>query len=324
MGVVGELRPVLGAEANWMFGERSLHGNGQVTGKNTAAKKAFPIAVGGKLKITVLIAIGNATFNGIRYVFQIAYLDDPAHLDPVAQAQLYRSDDPEQSITTNGETKQLRIILAVAVVKLAFGVQDGKRLHVAYDGLLRERPSVDIGSQRAAQREFVGAGLLLHDGPLVLLPFLRLMEILNQLRPLNSGFNVEHPLIAVEVEHPVQTSGIHQQGSVCKLLPTHGVTATGNRDHTALVAGFLDDQPAFFHRGRLEDLVHECGIQLRVNIIHRNAFGLRYHGWRSGTAILHFGTSAETQGAGRHGSCLHESTAGDSIFMELLRCSCIA
>src|SRR5438477_421488 len=79
-----------------------------------------------------------------------------------------------------------------------------------------------------------------------------------------------------------------------------------------------DDLPAFFHRGRLEDLVHECGIQLRVNIIHRNAFGLRYHGWRSGTAILHFGTSAETQGAGRHGSCLHESTAGDSIFMELL------
>src|SRR5260370_8491493 len=106
-----------------MFGERSLHGDGQVTGKNAPAKEAFPIAVGGKLKIAVLIAIGNAAFKGIRYVFQVAYLDDPAHLDPVAQAQLYRVDDAEQSIAANGETKQLRIILPVAVVNLPSGVQ---------------------------------------------------------------------------------------------------------------------------------------------------------------------------------------------------------
>src|SRR5882757_10895681 len=229
-----------------MFGERGFHGDRQVTGKNAPAQEAFPIAVGGKLKITVLIAISDATFNGIGYVFQVAYFDDPAYLNPVAQAQLYRGDDAEQSIAADGETKQLRIILAVAVVKLAFMVQDCEGLHVAYDGLLRERPPVNIGSQRAAQRELVGAGLFLHNGPL-LLPFLRLMKILNQLRPLNAGFNVEHTLIAVEIEYPIQTAGIHQQGSVCKLLPTHGVTATGNRDHTALVAGFLDDLPAFFH-----------------------------------------------------------------------------
>src|SRR6185437_2787209 len=104
---------------------------------------------------------------------------------------------------------------------------------------------MDVRRQRAAKGESVRTCLLLHNGPLKILLRLFLVEILNQLRPLDSSFHVNQSALAIEAQYVVEAAGIHQQRAIGKLLATHGVPATSNRECFACLPRSANDAAAF-------------------------------------------------------------------------------
>jgi len=71
------------------------------------------------------------------------------------------------------------------------------------------------------------------------------VQILDQLRPLDSSFHVNQSALAIEAQYVVEAAGIHQQRAIGKLLATHGVPATSNRECFACLPRSANDAAAF-------------------------------------------------------------------------------
>src|SRR5262249_50941285 len=113
----------------------------------------------------------------------------------------------------------------------------------------------------------VRAGLLLHDGPLVVLAFLLLVQILDQLRPLDAGFSLDQTAFAIETENTLQTAGVNQDRVIGELLGTHGMPATRQRNNFPRVPRVTNDAAALVEGRRGEELLNHGGIQLGMNVI---------------------------------------------------------
>src|SRR6476660_978493 len=107
-------------------------------------QEAGPRAVDGELEVTVEIAVADALLKAIRNIFEVANLDDPAHLYAASQPELDGGDEAEHAVTANGQAKKLRVGLPAAFAKFAVGVEQGERFYVADNGLVLEYASVDV------------------------------------------------------------------------------------------------------------------------------------------------------------------------------------
>src|SRR5205814_6577458 len=80
-------------------------------------------------------------------------------------------------------------------------VDEDKRLDVRDNRLHRQTASVHVGSERAADGQSVGTGLLLRDRPRAMID-----EILDQLRPFDSGLHFDDSALAIEMQNIVHGS----------------------------------------------------------------------------------------------------------------------
>ena len=155
------------------------------------AQEVIRRVVDGVLEVAVHEAVGDALGEGLGQPLDRAHFHDALDLAPLDEAQGHRGDQTEKSVAADGEAKELRVLGAAAVHHVAFGVHQAERFDIADEGRHAQAAAVHVRRQAAADRQLVGARLLLRKGPLVLASLLRRDEVLQDLRPLDSGLDLE-------------------------------------------------------------------------------------------------------------------------------------
>jgi hypothetical protein len=107
----------------------------------------------------------------------------------------------------------------------------------------------------------------LHDAPLARGPLLDADEEVDQLRPGDSGLDLDLPALAVERKDAIHRASVEQRAARCELLAAHGVAAAGEGDGTGLVASVADRCPKRGQRADPRDAGHVGGVQTRVDVI---------------------------------------------------------
>src|SRR5207253_7311840 len=97
--------------------------------------------------------------------FYLAQFNDSFDLLPRSEPQGCCRHDAEESITADGVTEELRLVLAATPDELSICGDDLERLWVADERGRRETASVDVRAYRASDRQPVGTGLLLPYPP---------------------------------------------------------------------------------------------------------------------------------------------------------------
>ena len=138
-------------------------------------------------------------------------------------------------------------------------VDEDKRLDVRDNRLHRQTASVHVGSERAADGQSVGTGLLLRDRPRAMID-----EILDQLRPFDSGLHFDDSALMIEMQNIVHRSDVDERGTGPELLPTHRMAAAAKRQFSR---GFTDRRDELGLRARTNDVANARRIQLRMNIV---------------------------------------------------------
>ena len=103
---------------------------------------------------------------------------------------------------------------------------------------------------RTAEREAVGACLLLRDRPR------GLAQVVEQSGPLDSGLDGDPAGLAVVVEHAIEPAGVDQDPASAELLATHCVAAAGDADREFRVDRPAHDLLDVLDGGDLDDLSH--------------------------------------------------------------------
>ncbi len=88
-------------------------------------------------------------------------------------------------------------------------------------GLKRQAAAVDIGAERAAERQPVGAGLLLDDAPLARLALLHGDETVDQVGPFDAGLDLDDAALCVETEDSTHRARVDEHAAGGELLTAH-------------------------------------------------------------------------------------------------------
>jgi hypothetical protein len=89
---------------------------------------------------------------------------------------------------------------------------------------------VHVRREGSAQREAIGARLLLPDSPRRFPAVLGRDHVCVQRRPLNACLHLDRPALPVEREDALQRPRVEQQAARAELLAAHGVAATADGD----------------------------------------------------------------------------------------------
>src|SRR5205085_10610833 len=84
---VGELRPVFGAEARRVLGDRGGRVDRLVAREDAAPQEAVAATVDGELEVAVQVAVGDPPLEGRGDVGDLAQLDDAADLSAAPQPE---------------------------------------------------------------------------------------------------------------------------------------------------------------------------------------------------------------------------------------------
>ena len=114
---------------------------------------------------------------------------------------------------------------------------------------------------------FITTSLFLRNPPDLAIAILQREISINETRPLDSRFHFNNPAAAIQMQNPVQPSNVYQHSISAKLLPSHRVPPTGNRNHLPILACAADDLLYLCRRLRLENSEDASGIELGMNII---------------------------------------------------------
>jgi hypothetical protein len=140
---------------------------------------------------------------------------------------------------------------------------------------------VHIGGERPAERQPIGAGLLLDDAPGQRLALLQGDQAVHQLRPLDAGLDIHDPALGVERDDAVHRPHVDEHPASGELLTAHGMPPAGDCDRLALAAGRGDGCRQRRFRGDRLDAIDAGGIELRVGVVDENPRGF-YSGWNQG------------------------------------------
>ena len=129
---------------------------------------------------------------------------------------------------------------------------------------------MDIGGERAAERQTVGAGLLLDDAPGRRPALLHRDEAVDQLRPLDAGLGLDDAALGIERHDPVHGPGVDEDRAGGELLAAHGVASAGDADRIAFGACGCERCPQRRLRIDRNDAIHTGGVELGMSIVNRN------------------------------------------------------
>jgi hypothetical protein len=135
-------------------------------------------------------------------------------------------------------------------------------LHLLHDRSKVQAPSVRVARERSGDAEAIGAGLFLIDPPLTLAPFLRAIQVFEELRPLDAAFHRDRSVVSVERQYAVHLAHIQKEMALAELLPAHRVAAAGHRDRPARRPRAGDRGAHLGDAPWLDDGVDVCGVQL--------------------------------------------------------------
>src|SRR5262249_48389295 len=135
------------------------------------------------------------------------------------------------------------------------------------DRLERQPAAVDVGRERAADTEAIGAGLLLRDGPGPGRGGLRAPELIDQLGPLHAGPDLDLTVVAIEAQHAIERRGIHVDRVGTELLAAHRVPPAGDADRAGLGPGGTDGSAERLDGVGFHDAIHPRAIELRLNVV---------------------------------------------------------
>ena len=133
---------------------------------------------------------------------------------------------------------------------------------------------MDVGRERAADRHLVGAHLLLREGPGLAVAALADGELVQELRPVHAGLDLDHAAAGVEAEHAVHLARVEQDGVGAEALLAHGVARAGDADRALLAARELERGAQVVHGRRREDLRHQGRGERGVHVVDEHPFDL--------------------------------------------------
>src|SRR5579859_7633828 len=102
--VLGQPGPVRGVKPSWILSERSGFIHGLIARRHAPPKEAVASAVGGKLIITVKIAIADSLGKSSGDIVKIRDLDHAAYLDPRSQPETDGRDHTQESVAADCQT----------------------------------------------------------------------------------------------------------------------------------------------------------------------------------------------------------------------------
>jgi hypothetical protein len=222
------------------------------------------------LTIAVEKALGYALVESLHELVGIDNLHDAFELCARHQLEPHARDDAEQAIAADRQTEELRILETAARLDSSIGTHDGERLDIADDRPKLEAAAMDVGSERAAEREPIGAGLLLKDAPLLALVLLHGDKTFHQLRLLDASLDVQDPSVCIKAEPTSHWTGVDQHRSGGELLAAHRMTSTRNRDCLAFEPGGCDRPPQRLFGVHRDNASDPRFVKLRMEVVDQD------------------------------------------------------
>jgi hypothetical protein len=128
-----------------------------------------------------------------------------------------------------------------------------------------------VGAEGAAEREAVGSGLLLGDGPFLGAAGLGGLEIVDQFGPLDAGAHFEQAALLIEGNDAVHAAGVDHDAVAQELLAAHGVAAAGDAQAEAAFLRVTQHLLQPLGGGRPHAGAQMSRVQLAVNVVHPQA-----------------------------------------------------
>ena len=130
---------------------------------------------------------------------------------------------------------------------------------------------MNVGADRTAECQPVGAGLLLNDAPGRTLPSLHADEVLDQFRPLDARLGFDHAMLGTEANDPPHRSNIEKDRILGELLAAHCVPSACNANWLAFHARGCQCRPQRRLRINGYNTIDARGVELRMDIIDQDA-----------------------------------------------------
>ena len=143
-----------------------------------------------------------------------------------------------------------------------------------------------VARQRSAEAQPVGAGLLLDDTPVRMLPHgaritrifrssiaiaLHALEVLHERGPEDASLHGDQPTLGVERQHTVERTGIDEDAGLPELLAAHRMPPARDRHGLSVAAGASNRRCELADVARRDDRGHARRVQLRVDIVDEDA-----------------------------------------------------
>ena len=161
-------------------------------------------------------------------------------------SRAYRRDDAEQPVAADRQAEQLGILRAAAGARVPARIDQHERLHVGDERLHLQAAAVDVRRQRAADRQPIGAGLLLRDAPLPRAgpstPLRAgrlsccLQQVIDERGPHDARLDIDDAPAAIERAHAIEPRHVEHHRVFGELLGAHRVAAAGDADPCPAVA----------------------------------------------------------------------------------------
>ena len=130
---------------------------------------------------------------------------------------------------------------------------------------------MNVGGDRATEREVIRAGLFLGDGPKARRTLLKFLELLEKARPGGAGFAANGAGEWIEVEDAVERGHVEQKTVLEKLLAAHGVASARDAEVKLAGGGGFDEFGELNQRGRAKKAFDGGGVELGMAIVKDHA-----------------------------------------------------
>ena len=212
--------------------------------------------------------------NAAGKALDVAHLDDALNLLAGTEPQFHGRDHAEQPVAADASRNSSAFSVAAARAALALRINEHERFHVIDERLHLQPASVDVGGQRTADGQAIGAGLLLTNPPLTRLTCLRLEQMAHQSRPHDAGLDLDDAFRTIERADFVELRHIDEQRIGRELLGAHRMTPAGDADRIPCRIGARDSPLDLGGGPGSNDFAHARLIELGMNIVDEFACGL--------------------------------------------------
>ena len=248
-------------------GDRHVDRHRPVAGEHAGLQELARCRIGGELTVAELIAFPHPQLEERRQVVDIHDRHPALDLLPPRQPQGNGRDRAEHAVAAHRVRKQAGIGGPAAVVQHSVRVDDRERLDIRHERLQPKAAAVDVGGERTADRQAVGASLLLDDAPRLRGIRERPEQVIGQPHPVDAGADGRQAAFGVDVDHRRQAGHVDKRRPGRELLAAHRVAPAAQADRLASPARAPNDLLQLGGALRPQNTRNLRGVQPRVHIV---------------------------------------------------------